>query len=44
MVIMFLDVLEEGVFLLVDNVREFVCFLVVKENVVLEVIVLNIEG
>uniref|UniRef100_A0A2K6MY39 Adhesion G protein-coupled receptor L1 n=1 Tax=Rhinopithecus bieti TaxID=61621 RepID=A0A2K6MY39_RHIBE len=41
---MLLDVLEEGAFLLADNVREPARFLAAKENVVLEVTVLNTEG
>ncbi|KAB0397912.1 hypothetical protein E2I00_014534, partial [Balaenoptera physalus] len=41
---MLLDVLEEGAFLLADNVREPARFLAAKQNVVLEVTVLNTEG
>ncbi|XP_060037844.1 adhesion G protein-coupled receptor L1 isoform X2 [Erinaceus europaeus] len=41
---MLLDVLEEGAFLLADNVREPARFLAAKQNVVLEVTVLSTEG
>ncbi|KAM9514262.1 LOW QUALITY PROTEIN: adhesion G protein-coupled receptor L1-like, partial [Guaruba guarouba] len=39
-----LDVLEEGAFLLADNVREPARFLAARQNLVLEVTVLNTEG
>ncbi|XP_040436985.1 LOW QUALITY PROTEIN: adhesion G protein-coupled receptor L1-like, partial [Falco naumanni] len=41
---MLLDVLEEGAFLLADNVKEPARFLAARQNLVLEVTVLNTEG
>ncbi|XP_005533594.1 PREDICTED: latrophilin-1 [Pseudopodoces humilis] len=41
---MLLDVLEEGAFLLADNVKEPARFLAARQNLVLEVSVLNTEG
>ncbi|XP_030050573.1 adhesion G protein-coupled receptor L1 [Microcaecilia unicolor] len=41
---MLLDILEEGAFLLADNVKEPARFITAKPNVVLEVTVLNTEG
>uniref|UniRef100_A0A8D2INH1 Adhesion G protein-coupled receptor L1 n=1 Tax=Varanus komodoensis TaxID=61221 RepID=A0A8D2INH1_VARKO len=41
---MLLDILEEGAFLLADNVKEPARFITAKNNVVLEVSVLNTEG
>ncbi|XP_032995584.1 adhesion G protein-coupled receptor L1 isoform X3 [Lacerta agilis] len=41
---MLLDILEEGAFLLADNVKEPARFVTAKNNVVLEVSVLNTEG
>ncbi|KAL8211761.1 UNVERIFIED_CONTAM: Adhesion G protein-coupled receptor L1, partial [Gekko kuhli] len=41
---MLLDILEEGAFLLADNVKEPARFVAAKDNVVLEVSVLNTEG
>uniref|UniRef100_A0A670K9I0 Adhesion G protein-coupled receptor L1 n=1 Tax=Podarcis muralis TaxID=64176 RepID=A0A670K9I0_PODMU len=41
---MLLDILEEGAFLLADNVKEPARFVTAKTNVVLEVSVLNTEG
>uniref|UniRef100_A0A452J6Q6 Uncharacterized protein n=1 Tax=Gopherus agassizii TaxID=38772 RepID=A0A452J6Q6_9SAUR len=41
---MLLDILEEGAFLLADNVKEPARFVTTRQNVVLEVTVLNTEG
>ncbi|XP_027766971.1 adhesion G protein-coupled receptor L1-like, partial [Empidonax traillii] len=41
---MLLDVLEEGAFLLADNVKEPARFLAARQNLVLEVSVLSTEG
>ncbi|XP_025048532.1 adhesion G protein-coupled receptor L1 isoform X4 [Alligator sinensis] len=41
---MLLDILEEGAFLLADNVKEPARFVTSRQNVVLEVTVLNTEG
>ncbi|XP_063997967.1 LOW QUALITY PROTEIN: adhesion G protein-coupled receptor L1 [Pogoniulus pusillus] len=41
---MLLDVLEEGAFLLADNVKEPARFLAARQNLVLEVTVLSTEG
>nr|XP_014343826.1 PREDICTED: adhesion G protein-coupled receptor L1 [Latimeria chalumnae] len=41
---MLLDILEEGAFLLADNLKEPARIIVSKQNVVLEVTVLNTEG
>lgn len=41
---MLFDILEEGVFVLVDNFLELIRVLMFIENIVLEVVVFSIEG